>query len=167
MSIKHGAFAPDMAPPSPRPALPVQVKRVREGAILPEYKTDMAAGFDLHACVDEWTELQPGETVMVPTGLAFFIGNPSYVGKVYVRSSAGKAGFALANGTGIIDADYQGELVMMLTNRTRGTVLDIRRGDRLAQLVLTPVIHAAFEEVEEFAVATRRGEGAFGSTGVR
>lgn len=164
MTIMIGAFSPDVAP---RPGLPVQVKRVREGAILPEYKSDWAAGFDLHACVGDWIELEPGDTISIPTGLAFFIGDPNYVGKVYVRSSAGKMGFALANGTGIIDADYQGELVIMLTNRNRATKLDIRRGDRLAQLVLTPVIRAAFEVVKDFPVATKRGEGGFGSTGLR
>lgn len=132
--------------------------------------SDDAAGYDIKACIEGsggWN-IYPGETLVVHTGVSLFINSPYVVGKVYVRSSVGsKRGLVLANGTGIIDSDYQGEWVLVLRN-VSNVVQRIEHGERLAQVVFTPVFHpGGLIEVEEFLEVTNRGEGGFGSSGVK
>lgn len=149
--------------------IPVQVRLTRPGAQLPEYKSDGAAAFDLHAVVsvDENPEynyicIRPGQTVAVPTGVNIFVKDPRYCLEVWERSGLGKQGIQRRGG--LVDADYQGECVVMLTNGTSSDFL-VRHGDRIAQAKITPVIHAEFQLVNEFDEATERGERGFGSTG--
>jgi dUTP pyrophosphatase len=146
--------------------IPIQIKKLAQAAIIPEYKTAGAAGMDLCALLAEPLMLHPGEQHMIPTGLAMYIGDPAYCGKIYPRSGLGaKYGLILGNTTGIIDSDYQGEIMICLWNRSYRTY-EIQPGERIAQMVLMAVEHAQFEVVDEFA-ATERGAGGFGSTGVR
>jgi dUTP pyrophosphatase len=121
---------------------------------------------DLCALLAEPLMLHPGEQHMIPTGLAMYIGDPAYCGKIYPRSGLGaKHGLVLGNLVGLIDSDYQGELMICLWNRSYRTY-EIQPGERIAQMVIEPVKRAAFRLVEAFE-ASERGEGGFGSTGVR
>ena len=131
---------------------------------LPEYATDGAAGMDLRACLQEELTLEPGDTCLVPTGLAIHVADPALAAVVLPRSGLGhKHGIVLGNLVGLIDSDYQGELFVSCWNRG-GESFTVRPGERIAQLVFVPVVQAAFEVVEEFA-ASRRGAGGFGHTG--
>lgn len=141
----------------------IAVKKVRPNAQMPAYGSKEAAGADLYACLEEEITVQPGETVWIPTGVAMEIPT-GYAGLVYARSGlACKQGLAPANKVGVIDSDYRGEFVVVLYNH--GTeARTIHHGDRIAQLVITPVFTPGFTEVEELS-DTQRGIGGFGSTG--
>jgi dUTP pyrophosphatase len=136
---------------------------------LPAPANAMAAGIDLRACIDAPLELIAGHpATLVPTGFAMHIKDPGLVGLIVPRSGLGhKAGIVMGNGTGVIDCDFQGQLMVSLWNRNGpGTSpLKINPGDRIAQLILVPVVLAAFQRVAAFSESTERGEGGFGSTG--
>jgi dUTP pyrophosphatase len=133
---------------------------------LPDYATAHSAGMDLRAMIDQPIELAPGEAQLVHTGLAIHIGDPGVCAVILPRSGLGhKQGLVMGNLVGLIDADYQGPLMVSLWNRGRLTVT-ITPGDRVAQLVFLPVVRAAFRQVEQFE-RSERGEGGFGHTGVR
>lgn len=140
----------------------VKVKRLHPDAIIPQYATNGAACFDLHALDD--ATVGDGLPVVIRTGLSFEVPE-GHVMKVYSRSGHGfKHGIRLANCTGIIDADYRGELMVKLTSDD-GCFMAIRKGDRIAQAMIMPVPKVELVEVSELA-STERGEGGFGSTGV-
>ncbi|WP_318515785.1 dUTP diphosphatase [Photobacterium leiognathi] len=131
---------------------------------LPAYATEGSAGLDLRACLDEALTVAPGETHLVPTGLAIHIGDPSLAATILPRSGLGhKHGIVLGNLVGLIDSDYQGQLMVSVWNRGE-TTFTIEPGDRIAQLVFLPVVQAQFNIVEYFN-STERGEGGFGHSG--
>jgi len=131
---------------------------------LPDYATEGSAGMDLRACVDEAVDLAPGETFLVPTGLSIHIADPDYAAMLLPRSGLGhKHGIVLGNLVGLIDSDYQGQLFVSCWNRGSDNFV-IQPGERIAQMVIVPVIQAEFEIVEEFDDSTR-GAGGFGHTG--
>lgn len=131
---------------------------------LPSYATEGSAGLDLRALLDEPLTIKPGETVLIRTGLAIYIGDPNLAGLILPRSGLGhKHGIVLGNLVGLIDADYQGELMVSCWNRGQD-VFVMQPGERLAQYVLVPVVQAEFEVVDEFQ-ASSRGAGGFGSSG--
>ncbi|WP_305464469.1 dUTP diphosphatase [Photobacterium leiognathi] len=131
---------------------------------LPAYATEGSAGLDLRACLDEALTVAPGETHLVPTGLAIHIGDPSLAATILPRSGLGhKHGIVLGNLVGLIDSDYQGQLMVSVWNRGE-TIFTIEPGDRIAQLVFLPVVQAQFNIVEDFN-STERGEGGFGHSG--
>ena len=133
---------------------------------LPEYATAHAAGLDLRAMLDQPIELAPGDAQLVPTGLAIHIGDPGLCAVIVPRSGLGhKQGLVMGNLVGLIDADYQGPLMVSLWNRGRFPIT-ITPGDRVAQLVFLPVARAVFRQVDEFE-RSARGDGGFGHTGVR
>lgn len=131
---------------------------------LPSYATVGSAGLDLRACVDEAIDIEPGQTVLVKTGMAIYIHDVNFAGLILPRSGLGhKHGIVLGNLVGLIDSDYQGELMVSVWNRGQ-TTFRLEPGERLAQYVLVPVVQAEFEQVEEFE-ETLRGAGGFGHTG--
>jgi len=135
---------------------------------LPTYGTPGSAGLDLRACIDAPIGIWPGETVLIPTGLAIHIDNPGYAAMILPRSGLGhKNGIVLGNLVGLIDADYQGQLMVSIWNRNHpdtDKVFEINPLDRIAQLVIVPVLQVEFNVVQEFG-ASDRGTGGFGSTG--
>ncbi|VXC64897.1 dUTP diphosphatase [Massilia sp. 9I] len=132
--------------------------------LLPAYGTPGSAGLDLRACIDAPLVIEPGQTVLVPTGLAIHIGDPGYAAMILPRSGLGhKNGIVLGNLVGLIDSDYQGQLMVSTWNRGHST-FTLQPMDRLAQLVIVPVLQVEFNVVEEFA-SSERGAGGFGSTG--
>ena len=150
-------------------AVGVQIKRLDprlgESIPLPTYATDGSAAMDLRAAPDAALTLQPGESALVPTGLAIHIGDPGWCALILPRSGLGhKHGLVLGNLTGLIDADYQGPLMISCWNRGNAAYT-IQPGDRIAQLLVTPVARVAWRLVDEFAQSAR-GAGGFGSTGV-
>ena len=131
---------------------------------LPAYATPGSAGLDLRACLNEPLTLAPNAWQLVPTGIAIYLENPNFAAMILPRSGLGhKHGIVLGNLVGLIDSDYQGELMISVWNRGQNT-FRLEPGERLAQYVLVPVVHAEFEQVEEF-VASERGAGGFGHTG--
>ncbi|MDK4792923.1 MULTISPECIES: dUTP diphosphatase [Acinetobacter] len=131
---------------------------------LPSYATAGSAGLDLRACLDEAIEIEPGQTVLVKTGMAIYIHDVNFAGLILPRSGLGhKHGIVLGNLVGLIDSDYQGELMVSVWNRGQ-TTFRLEPGERLAQYVLVPVVQAEFQQVEEFE-ETLRGAGGFGHTG--
>ena len=131
---------------------------------LPEYATPGSAGLDLRACLDAQLILGPGETQLIPTGMAIHIEDPSLAAVILPRSGLGhKHGIVLGNLVGLIDSDYQGQLFVSCWNRGKDSFV-VAPGERIAQLVIVPVVRAEFEIVEEFA-DSERGEGGFGSSG--
>ncbi|MDX1900710.1 MAG: dUTP diphosphatase [Gammaproteobacteria bacterium] len=147
---------------------PVQVKILDEriGNIfpLPAYETPDAAGLDLRACINAPLELHPGQTTLIQTGISIYIANPHLAAVILPRSGLGhKHGIVLGNLVGLIDADYQGPLMVSVWNRGENT-FTIQPGDRIAQLVFLPITRITFECVDEF-VETSRGTGGFGSSG--
>ena len=131
---------------------------------MPTYATTGSAGLDLRACVDAATVIEPGQTVLVKTGLSIYIEDLHFAGLILPRSGLGhKHGIVLGNLVGLIDSDYQGELMVSVWNRSQ-TAFSLEPGERLAQYVLVPVIQAQFDIVNEFE-ATERGAGGFGHTG--
>ena len=142
---------------------PIRVKKLNPKAFLPSYGSAEAAGADLYACVECDVEIAPGETVFVPTGLAMEIPK-GCAGLIYARSSMGtKRGLAPANKVGVIDSDYRGQVMVALHNHGQ-SVQTIAYGERIAQLLVTPVYTPGFLEAEELD-DTQRGTGGFGSTG--
>ncbi len=133
---------------------------------LPVYATEHSAGMDLRAMISESLTLEPGYSHLIPTGMAIYIRDPSVCAHILPRSGLGhKQGLVMGNGVGLIDADYQGPLMVSLWNRGLDSQI-IQAGDRIAQLVFMPVIRARLIEVKQFA-ASARGDGGFGHTGVR
>ena len=131
---------------------------------LPEYATSGSAGMDLRACIDGSLTLKPGDTELIPTGIAIHISDPGYAATILPRSGLGhKHGIVLGNLVGLIDSDYQGQLFVSCWNRGN-TQFTIDSGDRIAQLVILPVAQVEFETVEEFTDSDR-GEGGFGHSG--
>lgn len=141
----------------------LKIKKLRPEAVLPKRATPESAGLDLCACLDDELTIEPFQLVRVPTGLAIAL-EPGTVGLVYARSGlASKFGVTLSNCVGVIDSDYRGELQVAMTNHSK-TPYTIRPGDRIAQLVVSPVFLPEVEEVPELD-ETERGAGGFGSTG--
>ncbi len=141
----------------------VAVKKLKENAILPTYGSACAAGADLYACLDGDLTVAPGTTAFVPTGLAMELPT-GYVGLIYARSGlACKRDLAPANKVGVIDSDYRGEFIVALHNHGQHPQT-ISHGERVAQLVITPVLNVAFTEADELS-DTQRAAGGFGSTG--
>ena len=133
---------------------------------LPQYATPGSAGLDLRACLDSPLTLQPGQTELIPAGMAIHIADPGLAAVILPRSGLGhKHGIVLGNLVGLIDSDYQGQLFVSTWNRGN-TAFTINPMDRLAQLVVVPVVQVGFNVVEEFA-SSDRGAGGFGSTGQR
>lgn len=159
----------------------VAIKKLHPNAIIPEYQSELAAGLDLHACIDEPISLFAGNpAILVPTGVAVHMDpHTPMAAMIYPRSGLGTRGLVLANGTGVIDADYQGELKVSAINRRgphdeRGIAVTaeenkivINPGDRIAQLVFMPIYRPELALVDEFSVVTERGENGLGSTGVK
>jgi len=139
-------------------------KRLGDAFPLPDYATEGSAGMDLRAMLDAPIDLAPGDTQLLPTGIAIHIGDPSLAAVILPRSGLGhKHGIVLGNLVGLIDSDYQGQLFVSCWNR--GAVpFRIEIGERIAQLVLVPVVRAVFEQVEEFD-ESERGSGGFGHSG--
>jgi dUTP pyrophosphatase len=144
--------------------LQVKILDERIRSMLPHYASAGSAGLDLRACVENEMALQPGESQLVSSGIAIHIGDPGYAAVVLPRSGLGaKNGIVLGNLVGLIDSDYQGPLMISLWNRGKAP-FTIQPLDRIAQLVIVPVLQVEFEVVQEFA-ASSRGAGGFGSTG--
>lgn len=142
----------------------VKILDPRMKELMPAYATPGSAGLDLRACLDAPLTIEPGQTVLVPTGLAIHIGDPGYAAMILPRSGLGhKNGIVLGNLVGLIDSDYQGQLMVSTWNRGQAT-FTLQPMDRLAQLIIVPVLQVGFNVVEEFC-ASDRGEGGFGSTG--
>ena len=146
----------------------VQIKildeRLGNSIPLPEYATQGSAGLDLRACIEQAVQLNPGETMLIPTGMAVYIENPEWAAMLLPRSGLGhKHGIVLGNLVGLIDSDYQGQLMVSCWNRgTKPFTIDI--GERIAQMVIVPIIQVGFDIVSEFTESSR-GVGGFGSTG--
>ena len=132
---------------------------------LPSYATAASAGMDLRACIEQDLTLAAGETAMVSAGISLYISDPNFAAVLLPRSGLGAKGLVLGNLVGLIDADYQGPITMACWNRS-STAFTIQPGDRVAQLVVLPIARVAFEIVEDF-VATERGSGGYGHTGLR
>ena len=138
--------------------------RIGKDIDLPQYATDGSAGMDLRAALEESTVINPGETLLIPTGLSIYVEDPNMAAVVLPRSGLGhKHGIVLGNLVGLIDSDYQGQLFVSCWNRGHES-FTIEVGDRIAQLVIVPVIQADFEVVDDF-VQTHRGAGGFGHSG--
>ena len=141
----------------------VQIKKVRPDAVVPRYMSELAAGFDLVAAIDAAIVLAPGDRYAIGTGLVFEL-PPNFEGQIRPRSGlAIKHGLTLVNGPGTLDADYRGEVKVLVINHGREPVR-IESGERIAQMVIAPVVRAELVEVTELST-TARGEGGFGSTG--
>jgi dUTP pyrophosphatase len=148
---------------------PIQVKildeRITQNNFMPQYATPHSAGIDLRALIEKPTILNPNETILIRTGLAIYIENPNYVGIIVPRSGLGhKHGIVTGNLVGVIDADYQGEIMVSLWNRSL-TAYVIQEYERIAQLLIMPIVQAQFNIVDTFNQNSLRGKGGFGSTG--
>jgi dUTP pyrophosphatase len=140
--------------------------RLGESIPLPHYATAGSAGLDMRACIDAALRVGPGETVLVPTGLAIHIGDNAVAAVLLPRSGLGhKHGLVLGNLTGLIDSDYQGQVFISCWNRST-KAYEIQPGERIAQMVFVPVLQVGFEIVEDFGESVR-GEGGFGHSGTR
>lgn len=138
--------------------------RIGDSIPLPHYATSGSAGLDMRACIDAAIKVEPGETVLVPTGLAIHIGDADLAAVLLPRSGLGhKHGLVLGNLTGLIDSDYQGQVYISCWNRS-DTAYEVQPGERIAQMVFVPVEQVQFEVVEEFDDSSR-GEGGFGHSG--
>ena len=156
-----------MTTPTPHP---LQVKlldpRFGDSWPLPDYATEASAGLDLRAATEAPLTLEPGDTALIPSGLSIYIADPQLCAVVLPRSGLGhRHGIVLGNGTGLIDADYQGPLLISVWNRGREP-FTIAPGDRIAQLVVMPIVRVTLQVVDTFADSAR-GTGGFGHTGVR
>ena len=139
-------------------------ERIGKDIPLPAHATEGSAGMDLRACIDETITLNPGDTELIPTGIAIHIADPGLAATILPRSGLGhKHGIVLGNLVGLIDSDYQGQLFVSCWNRGDKS-FTIEVGDRIAQLVFVPVVQADFDVVDEFT-ASDRGEGGFGHSG--
>ena len=144
--------------------LQVKIIDERMRSQLPQYATSGSAGLDLRACLDQAIDIAPGQTVLVPTGIAIYINDPQYCAMILPRSGLGhKHGIVLGNLVGLIDSDYQGQLMVSTWNRGSSS-FKLEPMERLAQLVLVPVLQIEWSIVDEFE-SSSRGEGGFGSTG--
>jgi dUTP pyrophosphatase len=144
--------------------LDIKILDARMRDYLPAYATTGSAGLDLRACLDEAITLEPGQTTLVPTGLAIHIADPGFAAMILPRSGLGhKHGVVLGNLVGLIDSDYQGQLMISTWNRGE-TAFTLDPMERLAQMVIVPVVQARFNIVEDFEESAR-GAGGFGSTG--
>jgi dUTP pyrophosphatase len=144
--------------------LEVKILDQRIRGMLPHYASAGAAGLDLRACIDFPLNLNPGDSQLVSCGIAIHVGDPGYAAVILPRSGLGaKSGIVLGNLVGLIDSDYQGPLMVSVWNRGK-SAFTIQPLDRVAQLIVVPVLQVEFEVVEEFA-ASARGAGGFGSTG--
>ena len=142
----------------------IKILDARMKELLPAYATPGSAGLDLRACIDEAITIEAGQTVLIPTGLAIHIGDPSYAAMILPRSGMGhKNGIVLGNLVGLIDSDYQGQLMVSTWNRGQ-SAFTLNPMERLAQLIIVPVLQVGFNVVEEFG-ESERGVGGFGSTG--
>lgn len=140
--------------------------RIGDSIPLPHYATEGSAGLDMRACIDNSLTVEPGETVLVPTGIAIHIGDSGLAAVLLPRSGLGhKHGLVLGNLTGLIDSDYQGQVFISCWNRSNKGY-EIQPGERIAQMVFLPVEQVAFEVVSEFGESSR-GEGGFGHSGTR
>lgn len=143
----------------------MNIKKLDKRAVLPTYGSEFSAGADLYACLEEAITIEPGEAVLIHTGIAMEI-PVGYAGLIYARSGlATKKGLAPSNKVGVVDADYRGEIMVSLFNHSKEARV-IEHGERIAQLVIAPFITAEWNEVEELN-ETARGEGGFGSTGTK
>ena len=139
--------------------------RLKDDGYAPQYATPASAGIDLRACIERAIKIQPSETILIPTGIAIHLSDPTLAAMILPRSGLGhKHGIVLGNLVGLIDSDYQGEIFVSTWNRGHDT-FTLNPMDRLAQLVVVPVVQVAFNVVDEFPVS-ERGAGGFGSTGV-
>ncbi len=139
-------------------------QRILDDFGIPSYQTDGSAGIDLKACINETIDLAPGETELIPSGIAIHISDPNLAAVILPRSGLGhKHGLVLGNLVGLIDSDYQGQIFISCWNRGKNSIL-IEPGLRLAQMVFVPVQQVEFRIVEDFGVS-QRGEGGFGHTG--
>ena len=144
--------------------LQVKILDERIRGVLPHYASAGAAGLDLRACIEKEIVLNPGDSQLVPTGIAIHVADPGYAAMILPRSGLGaKNGIVLGNLVGLIDSDYQGPLMVSLWNRGQAK-FTIQPMDRVAQLIVVPVAQVEFEVVDDFAVSAR-GAGGFGSTG--
>ncbi|MBU6370191.1 MAG: dUTP diphosphatase [Burkholderiales bacterium] len=147
--------------------LDVKILDARLRDAMPAYATAGSAGLDLRACVDEPLTLAPNAWQLVPTGMAMHLKDPAYAALILPRSGLGhKHGIVLGNLVGLIDSDYQGQLMVSAWNRSE-VAFTIEPMERIAQLVIVPVVQAQFRVVDEFTQASERGEGGYGSTGKR
>ena len=143
----------------------MKIKKLNPNAIIPTYGSECAAGADLYACIESPVTIEPGQTVFISTGLAMEIPE-GYAGFVYARSGLScKRGLAPANKVGVVDADYRGEITVALHNHS-DEPKTIEVNERIAQIVIAPFVHVAFDEVDELS-DTVRGAGGFGSTGTK
>lgn len=146
-------------------AIDLKILDPRINDLIPAYSTPGSAGLDLRACLDEATVIAPGETILVPTGISIHINNPGYAAMILPRSGMGhKNGIVLGNLVGLIDSDYQGPLMVSTWNRSQKP-FTLEPLERLAQLVIVPVVQAQFRLVDAFDEVTERASGGFGSTG--
>ena len=138
--------------------------RIGDSIPLPHYATEGSAGLDMRACIDEALVVEPGDTVLIPTGIAIHIGDPALAAVLLPRSGLGhKHGLVLGNLTGLIDSDYQGQVFISCWNRS-DRAYEVQPGERIAQMVFVPVAQVEFEVVEEFDDSDR-GAGGFGHSG--
>ena len=145
--------------------LDVKVMDARLHSMMPNYATAGSAGLDLRACLDTALTLQPNAWQLVPTGMAIYLKDPQYAALILPRSGLGhKHGIVLGNLVGLIDSDYQGQLMVSAWNRS-DVAFTIEPMERIAQLVIVPVVQAQFNLVDEFSDSTERGAGGYGSTG--
>lgn len=142
----------------------INIKKVNNNAKLPYRATEGSAGADLFACIEESVTIKPNERILIPTGIAISLSDRNYGAFIFPRSSlSSKFGISLANCVGVVDSDYRGEIKVPLINHS-DEAFTVNHGDRIAQLVIMPVVIPDFTEVEELD-DTERGEGGFGSTG--
>lgn len=144
----------------------IAIKRLSEQAIIPKRATEGSAGCDLHACISDPVVIHPGETVKIPTGLAIALPNNELVALIFARSGLGiKHNITPANCVGVIDSDYRGELIVGLQNHSKKEFV-VEPNDRIAQMVIMPVVPCRFEETDSLD-ETERAAGGFGSTGIK
>jgi dUTP pyrophosphatase len=164
----HMTSSSPAASSSPRRRIQLRIldKRIGDEYPLPQHATEGSAGVDLRACIDAPLELRPGDTQLIPSGIAIHLADPGYAAIVLPRSGLGhKHGIVLGNLVGLIDSDYQGQVFVSCWNRGQ-TTFTIQPGERIAQLVVIPVAQVDFDVVDAFA-ATERGAGGFGSSGTK
>jgi len=143
----------------------IEIMKLKQNAIIPQFQTAGAAAIDLCACIDETMLLTPETPVLIPTGIAIHIADKSVAGLIVPRSGLGfNYGVGLMNTTGVIDSDYQGEIMVKL-RMSHGDSYRIQPNERIAQMLFVPVLRPIFEEVNEFSAVTERGVNGFGSTG--
>ena len=149
-------------------SIPIQIKILSKnnGCALPKVATSGSAGCDLRASIPEPLSLEPNSCHLIPTGMAIYIKNPNYAGMILPRSGLGHRGIVLGNLIGLIDSDYQGEVMISCWNRG-DREYTVEPGARIAQLVIVPIVRPVFEIVEEEVPQTDRGSGGFGHTGVK